>query len=437
MTRVRFAPSLAAPLHLAAARVALANHQFVRRGGGLMLLRLDDLTDPGQPEAIMQDLTWLGITWDEVMRQSERRERYAEVFAGLERDSVVYPCFESEDELKAKQAFRLRRGQSGTYDRAMLRLTPKQRQDAEAGGKRPHWRLKLSGRVLNWRDLIQGHKEVALATVSDPVLIQADDTPTPLFASLVDDIDNKTTHIIRGEDSAGNTAIQIELLEILTGRDKSIQFAHLPQEPPRTRERTSGDGTPGRRGGLASVRGLRGDGIDPGALVAALLGGATPDMPAPETFRLVDMADLRFDMPGLLALNRLALGRLNFESVADRLPAGATEAFWLAARGGLDLLKEARGWWDVVAGSIVPPVQEDEHELLRQAATLLPPEPWDQDVWTRWTGAVEQQTGRSGAEIETVLRLALTGEETGPGLADLLPLIGRVRTLSRLDISAA
>ncbi len=443
MTRVRFVPPLNGPLHLPAARVALANHLFARRHGGHLLLRLDDLTDPGHADVLMQDLASVGVTWDDVMRQSERRERYAEVFAVLERDGVVYPCFETEEELKAKQSFRLRRGQSGIYDRAMLRLTDKQRQDAEAGGKRPHWRFKLSGRVIEWRDMVQGHRDVALASVSDPVLMQADGTPTALFASLIDDIDNKTTHVIRGEDSLGNTAIQIELLEVLTGHGSGIRFAHLPAEAARTRGRSGDAPSRGggpvsvrRRGGPVSVRSLRQDGVEPAALAAALLGRTEPEVPPPEAFRLTDLNDADFDMVRLLQVNRKALGRLPFDAVAARLPPEATEAFWLAVRGSLDLLKEARGWWDVIAGAIVPPIVDGEQSLLRHAAEILPQEPWDHDVWAQWTTALVRLSGRPQDDIEPPLRLALTGEESGPDLADLLPLIGRVRCVSRLEIAA-
>src|SRR6202041_3088435 len=119
----------------------------------------------------------------------------------------VYPCFETEEELKAKQEFRRKRNQSPIYDRAMLSLTAKQRQDAEAGGKRPHWRFKLSGRTLEWSDLILGSRKAALSAVSDPILVRADGDPTPILASVADDVDFGTSHIIRGEDNAGNTAV--------------------------------------------------------------------------------------------------------------------------------------------------------------------------------------------------------------------------------------
>jgi glutamyl-tRNA synthetase len=420
MSRVRFAPSLSGPLFLTAARVALVNHIFAHRDGGHLTLRLDDLTAEAHPDAMMQDLTWIGVTWDSVMRQSERRDRYTEAFATLQRDGAVYPCFESEEELRAKDDFRRRRKQPVIYDRAMLRLTDKQRRDAEAGGKIPHWRFKLSDGEIAWRDLILGHRSVDLRTVSDPILMQADGTPTPLFANLIDDVDNQTTHIIRGEDRAGNTAIQIELLEVLTSRGNAMRFGHLP---------VLADPGEGRRGHV-SLRTLRQDGVDPQAIIDSLIG-------QPDTFRLPDLKDRRFSMRRLLDANRLTLLGLSYAEVADRLPHGATEAFWLAVRGHLDLLKEARGWWDVVAGSIVPPVVEGEQTLLRAAAALLPPEPWNPDVWSHWMTALQTRTGRTEDEIDVPLRLALTGEDTGPDLIDLLPLIGRARATSRLEIAAA
>jgi glutamyl-tRNA synthetase len=154
-------------------------------------------------------------------------------------------------------------------------------------------------------------------------------------------------------------------------------------------------------------------------------------------FRLDGLAKARFDVKQMLALNRQALSKLKFETVVDRLPGGATEAFWLAVRGSLDLLKEARGWWDVVAGTIVPPVVEGAHDILLTASAHLPAEPWDDVVWSDWITTLERITGLSGDALIAPLRLALTGEDSGPKLSDLLPLIGRSRAASRLQIAAA
>jgi glutamyl-tRNA synthetase len=438
MIRVRFAPAPTGHLLVSGARVALANYLFARRNGGEMLLRLDDLDAerwrPAQAEAIIQDLQWFGISWQHSFRQSERLELYQDAIERLKRDGFLYPCFESEEELKAKQEFRRKRGQPLTYDRAMLRLTDKQRHDAEAGGKRPHWRFKLSGRTLEWKDMILGPRKAALAAVSDPIIARSDGSPAAVLAGVVDDIDFRTTHIIRGEDSPGNTAVRIELFEVLGGGSHAIRFAHLPGP-------LDSPSSGGRPFGSLSLRSLRGDGVEPRAIAACLAGDKADDPAAMHrlaaTFELSSMAASRFDAARLLRLNRRALADLDFTAVADRLPGGATEAFWLAVRGHLDLLKEARGWWDVVAGSIVPPIMQADREVLVAAAATLPPEPWDGTVWEDWIAALERTTGLPGEALLPALRLALTGEDSGPDLPALLPLIGRAQTAARLGFAMA
>ncbi|WP_428485098.1 glutamate--tRNA ligase [Rhodopila sp.] len=445
MIRVRFAASPVGPLFVSGARVALANHLFARRGDGRLLLRLDDLdqerSSPAHVMQMMQDLRWFGIEWDDCAQQSERLELYLEAISRLKQRGLMYPCFESEAELRAKREFRRKRNQSTVYDREMLSLTARQRDAAEAGGKRPHWRLRLSGRVIEWRDMIAGDRRTALTSVSDPVLVRADGRPMPILASVVDDIAFSTTHIIRGEGNAGHTAIQIELFETLTGAPAMIRFAHLP--PLADAAEPAPAGVAGRRIGSLSLRGLRNDGVEPIA-IAACLANCEADQAEPPAlndlaarFDLKAFAGCGFDPTRLLAINRGVLRRMGFAAVADRLPGGATEAFWLAVRGSLDLLKEVRGWWDVVGGTIVPPVVENEYGLLATAEAVLPPEPWDGSVWTRWIAALEQATGRVGEDLLPPLRLALTGEDTGPDLADLLPLIGRSRAASRLHIAVA
>ena len=444
MIRVRFVPTPTGYLFITGARVALVNYLFARRHSGRMVLRYDDL-DPERSrssyvEAIAHDLHWLGIGWDHMIHQSDRLGLYQAAIETLKKDGRLYPCFESEEELRAKRDYRQKRGQPTVYDRAMLTLTPAQRAAAEAGGKRPYWRFKLSDSTVQWRDMILGHRQAKLPAVSDPILVLANGRPTPILASVVDDIDLEITHVIRAEDNAGNTGIQLDLLTALGKDPGQIRFAHLPPLSEAGRSRL------GRRVGSLSLRGLRNDGIEPCALSTFLAAGdaAGPRAPVPlsdlaHDFNLEGLAGAasRFDAGRLLALNRQALAHLDFTSVADRLPMGATEAFWLAIRGDLDLLNEARGWWDVVAGTIVPPVIEDEHDLLLSAEALLPPEPWDTDVWATWLAALGAETGGDAASLTPPLRLALTGEEHGPDMASLLPLIGRVRAANRLRIAAS
>jgi glutamyl-tRNA synthetase len=440
--KVRFAPSPTGLLHVGNARIALANFLFARRHGGEFLLRLDDTdAERSRPEhaaAIAQDLLWLGIGWDGQFRQSDRMDRYAAAAERLKQAGRLYPCFESEEELRAKREMRIKRGRAPVYDRAMLKLTAEQRASAEAGGKRPYWRFLLSDSTIGWDDLVLGRRQVKLPSVSDPVLIRADGTPLYTFTSVVDDIETGITHLIRGEDHVTNTGVQIDLFSALgTG---APAFAHLPLL-------TGAEGGKlSKRIDSLSLRSLRHDGIEPTALAGYLARLGSSDDPAPVPMEaLAEGSDLshishsaaRFDPVQLLALNRRVLHGLPFAAVADRLPAGATEAFWLAVRGNLDLLGEARGWWDVVAGTIVPPVIEGERDFFRVALETLPPEPWDNGVWKAWTEALREATGRRGKELFHPLRLALTGEEQGPELRELLPLMGRARVGNRLAVAGA
>ncbi len=445
MIRVRFAPSPHGHLFVSGARVALMNFLHARRHKGHLLLRFDDTdrdrSKPAYTESILHDLRWLGIAWDETFNQSDRLSLYEEAAQSLIAAGRVYPCFESPEELRAKQDFRVKRGQSPVYDRAMLRLTPEQRAAAEAGGKKPHWRFRLSNRTLEWPDIVLGPRQAKLPAVSDPILIRADGSVAPMLASVVDDMASGITHVIRAEDNAANTGIQIELFSALGMDPSRLTFGHLP---PLGGAEGKAAGLAGRIGSM-SIRALRGDGVQASAIVACLAQpvSQTRVKPGPtaglaEHFMLSSLSrtNAKFDTANLLRVNREVLRTTDFADVADRLPSGATEAFWGAVRGHIDLLNEARGWWDVVSGTIVPPEMEDERAFLRLAEESLPAEPWDGDVWSAWLAALRESTGRSGGALITPLRLALTGEEQGPDLADLLPLIGRARAVGRLGVAS-
>ena len=424
MTRTRFAPALTGHLSVFGARVALANFLLARHRGGQFLLRVDDIdrsrVKPAYAEAIAQDLRWLGIDWDDSIHQSDRAAFYDSAAGRLKQAGRLYPCFESEEELRAKRDRRLRRNQPAIYDRAMLKMTPAQRAAAEAGGKRPYWRFLLSDTVVEWPDMLLGRRQTKLASLSDPVLIRADGTPLQTFTSVVDDIETGITHVIRDEDQLTNTAIQLDLMAALGADPRRLGLAHLPRL-------ADADAKP------PSVRSLRNDGVEAGAIAACLARLDTSD----DTRKLPISVAVRFDPAQLLALNRGVLRDLPFAAVADRLPSGATETFWLAIRGHIDLLNEARGWWDVVAGTIVPPVIDGEQQFLHAALEALPQEPWNGTVWAAWTAAIRRATDRDEGSLELPLRLALTGEDQGPDLRDLLPLMGRARAAHRLRIAAA
>jgi glutamyl-tRNA synthetase len=441
MIHVRFAAVPTGPMTVGTARIALLNFLHARRHGGHMLLRFADFAPQATPEyaaAMEHELRWLGIDWDATLRQSEHSPEYAAAAERLKRAGRLYPCFESEPELRAKRDHRVKRGQSAVYDRAMLQLTRAQLDAAEAGGKRPYWRFLLSDRTVEWRDLVLGHREVALRSLSDPIVLLADGTPTRAFAGMVDDLAGGTTDLVRSETQVTASSVALDLYQALGGDASNLRFAHIPPLEDAGEKRLA------RRVDARTLRSLRHDGVEGVALAAYLARVGSPLAPEASSLQALaatfDLARFTarptpFRAATLLALNRQVLQSLDFGTVADRLPAGATDSFWVAVRGELDLLNEARGWWDVVAGSIVPP-EIPERALLATALQLLPPEPWNGMVWRDWTASLADATGRSGEALALPLRLALTGEDGGPDLAALLPLIGRARATQRLQVAS-
>jgi glutamyl-tRNA synthetase len=442
--KVRFAPSPTGLLHVGNARIALANWCLARHRGGRFLLRLDDTdTERSRPEfaqAIEEDLRWLGLDWDEFLRQSDRLALYADAAERLKVSGRLYPCLETEEELTFKREQRARQGKPPIYDRAALKMTTKQLGRAIANGKQPHWRFLLSGGSVEWQDGVLGRRTVKLTSLSDPVLIRADGSFLYTFTSVVDDLDTGITDVVRGEDHVTNTGIQTDILAALGGDPRRMRFAHLPLL-------TDADGGPlSKRTGSVGLRQLRRDGVEPAALAGYLAALGTSGDPVPALpsalaagFELgrVSHSAARFDPKQLLALNRKWLHGLPFAAVQDRLPTGADERFWLAVRGNLDLLREARDWWEVVSGDIVPLYDDADAELLRIASATLPEEPWDEATWPAWTSVLSAQSGRKGRSLYLPLRRALTGEEHGPDLRVFLPLIGRDRALRRLQQAAA
>ena len=447
---VRFAPSPTGKLHIGNVRTALLNWLFARRQGGKFILRLDDTdrerSTDANAEAIRTDLTWLGLTWDDTFRQSDRSDRYDEIRKQLIADGRLYPCYETEDELGRKRKRQMARGLPPLYDRAARRLSADERAKLEASGLKPHWRFLLANTApgepdkivptpVRWHDLVRGDQAIDMSSMSDPVLVRADGTFLYTFTSVVDDVDTKITHIIRGEDHVTNAAVQAQIFEALGA--KVPDMAHFSLLVGREGEALS------KRLGSLSVEGFRDAGLEAMAVnsLAALIGTSDavhPVMTLQELAATFDLAKLsrspsRFDTTELEGLNAKLLHMMPYADVADRLPGlGVTggEALWLAVRGNLARLSNAATWQRVVAGPITPVIENAE--FCAAAAALLPPEPWSAETWGAWTNAVKAASGAKGRALFHPLRLALTGLENGPELKALLPLIGRTQALARL-----
>jgi glutamyl-tRNA synthetase len=436
---VRYAPSPTGRLHLGNARPALVNWLFAIRHGGRYILRLDDTDRERSTEefarAIDDDLSWLGIRPDVKVRQSDRLPLYDDARDRLIAAGRLYPAYETEEELEIKRSRARLLGRPPIYDRAALALTDGQKRRFEAEGRKPHWRFRLDGRPVSFTDLIRGPQTVNTASMSDPVLIRGDGTYLYTLCSVVDDIDLGVTHVIRGEDHISNTGTQIEIFEALGSA--APHFAHH-----NLLTGADGEGLSKRLGSLA-LGDLRAEGFEAMAvaLVATLTGTSLPVEPYPDLAAVASRLELsmishgpaRFDPAELESLNARILHAMPYEVARPRLPAAVGGAAWEILRGNLRKFSDIEVWARVLAGDLDHAPDAADRPFLSEASELLPPEPWDETTWARWTDALKQRSGRKGRALFHPLRLALTGREDGPDLKSLLPLLGRKACRDRLS----
>ena len=433
----RFAPSPTGRLHVGNIRTALHNWMWAKKHGGRFLLRIDDTdaerSTEANVESIRADLRWLGLEWDGEARQSERFALYEEKFEQLKAAGRVYACYETPEELELRRKVLLGRGLPPVYER----------QPADAPipeGRTPHWRFRLDHDTpIVWHDLIRGEQRFDPKLLSDPVIRRADGSWLYMLPSAIDDVDMRTTHVVRGEDHVSNTAAQLQMFEALGA--PAPAFAHEALL-------TGSEGKLSKRLGSLGVQHFREAGIEPAAIVAKLarIGTSDPVEPYADVQPLIDSFDFarfgrapaRFDEAELATLNAKIVHQFDFAAVADRLPDGMDAAGWEAIRPNLQHVAEAADWWHVVRGPVAAPALSDEDRAYIATAidTAADIEDWAANPWGALTGALKAQTGRKGKALFLPLRQALTAREHGPDMAALLPLIGREQALERLRNAA-
>ncbi len=441
--KVRFAPSPTGKLHVGNIRTALVNWMFAKGQGGKFVLRIDD-TDVARStaeneQAIEDDLTWLGMPWDERDNQSKRFDRYEDAAERLKKAGRLYPAYDTSDELDRRRKVQLSRGQPPIYDRAALDLTDEDKAKLEAEGRKPHWRFKLDRRRVSWEDLSRGHVEVDTGSMSDPVLIREDGLFLYTLPSVVDDIDMAITDVIRGEDHVTNTAVQIEIFEALieTGLGTVVpRFAHMPLL-------VGADGAAlSKRIGSLSIQEMREMGYEPIAITSHLgrIGTSDPLEIAESvealgqgfSFDKMGRSPARYDTEDLDRLNAQALHAMPYAAAKDRLAAldcDLGEGFWDVVKPNLTKFADVVELARIVRGPVAPVVEDP---AFAAAALAVLPDVIDAGAWSAWTSAVKESTGAKGKALFMPLRLILTGQPHGPDMAAIAPLIGRERIEKRL-----
>jgi glutamyl-tRNA synthetase/nondiscriminating glutamyl-tRNA synthetase len=469
--RVRFAPSPTGHLHVGNARTALFNWLMARGGGGTLILRIEDTdverSTRASEDAILEDLHWLGLQWDEgpdvggpmgPYRQSERMPLYRSHAERLLETGRAYHCFCPPERLEAARQAALAAGQPPKYSGACRSIRPAEARARIAAGERAVVRFQVpAGREVAFADLVRGDVRFHTSVIGDPVLLRSDGTPAYNFAVVVDDALMAITHVVRGEDHISNTPRQILIYEALGYAPPAFAHLALVMGP---------DHTPlSKRHGATSVAEFRAKGYLPEALVNYLAligwspGGDEELLPVEELARRfsigavghsagvfdeeklawVDRHYLRTAEPSRLV--RLALPHFTGAGhVREQRPRGVdflAEVVPMAA-SAVDRLDEIPSRlaflfaFDPAAAVADTEVREVlGHEGARAVIECLArelsrtPRLTSRDAFRAVAGAVRQQTGQKAKGLFHPIRVALTGAAGGPELDLAVPAIDR------------
>ena len=439
MTKVRFAPSPTGYLHIGNFRTALINFLFAKNKNGHFMLRIDDTDDERSlkkyEDAIKEDLSWVGINWDSLEKQSSRLSYYDQALQKLLDKKRAYPCFETAEELSLKRKKQLSSGKPPIYDRSALNLSDSDIADLKAKGRSPHYRFLLDHKDVNWNDLVKGTSQYNMSNLSDPVIIREDGRVIYTLASVVDDIDFEVTDILRGEDHMTNSAAQIQLFEALESSPPNLGHLSLLTD-------ISGAGLSKRLGSI-SLRDLKDEGFQPMAISSLLSKVGSSD--AIEIFRdinqIISDFDIskfgkskpKFDKNELRGLNSKLFKMLGLSDISNQLKKfnfKISSDFWELVKGNIENLEELELWWNIIYGNIEP--KYNDENFLNTALETLPEGNFDKNTWTNWTSILMKETGRKGKELYNPLRMCLTGQNKGPEMATLVFLMGRGKVLERL-----
>ena len=469
--RLRFAPSPTGYLHVGGARTALFNWLYARKHGGQMLLRIED-TDKARStdestRAIFEGLEWLGLRWDEaVVHQGANLERHRDDATRLLANGAAYRCFCTQDELAKRREAAEANKEAFRYDRRCDRLGASEIERRLAEQTPFTVRFRVPDGTTRWDDLVHDAITFPNKDIEDFIVLRTDGTPIYNLAVVSDDIAMAITLVMRGDDHISNTPKQIMLYRALGA--ELPQFAHLPMIHGMDGKKLS------KRHGATAVGDYQHLGILPSAMVnfLALLGWAPGNdieiMTVPEMIELFDPKGLQkkaaiFDTKKLEWMNGQHLQLLAVDDLVARVTpalvaAGLTTPAELAARHDwylslLDLLRvRARTVDDIVSQSVPyfrDAIDYDADAVAKQwkdrASTMLilrgvrdalaPLPGWDAAPMEEALRMLAEQIGlgEKAGKIFQPLRVALTGHSASPGIFDVLLLLGRDRSLARID----
>ena len=439
--KCRFAPSPTGLLHVGNARSAVLNWAYAKKNNGSFILRIDDTDQTRSSKEfenkIKENLSWLGLDWNKTFNQSGRTNLYNSNIEKLKNDGRLYPCFETAEELSLKKKSLLSSGKPPIYDRSSLSLSKDEINKKINSGLKPHWRFKLEDGVINWNDLIKDQVKFDSKYLSDPILIREDGSLLYHLPSVIDDIDEEITHIIRGEDHISNTAFHIQIFRALDAHPP--HFAHHPfltdQE---------GKGF-GKRIGSLSIENLRSEGYEDISIINYLLNIGSSEDIKPETkldtvinnfdIKNISSSSAKFSDNVLKSLNSDLLKIYNFEDIKSKFELldikVDSKKLWKFSQNNIDFFKDIENWLKTIEVIIDIKNYEIHDTFIAAAVECIPEDPFSYETWDNWTKAINAKTGLKGKELYMPLRLILTGKEKGPELKNFLPLLDKETLLRK------
>ena len=470
--RVRFAPSPTGLLHVGNARTALFNFLFARQVEGVFILRLED-TDRERStkefeEAILEDLRWMGLEWDEgpdrpgsfgPYRQSERLDLYWSYATDLVEKGHAYRCYCTEEELEEKRKRSLARGVPPQYDGRCRNLKPEEERALIESGRSPSLRFRVDTRSVEFEDRVKGRMSFDGRKIGDFIILRSGGAASYNFAAVIDDRLMEVSHVIRGEDHLANTARQLLLYQTLGFTPP--QFAHLslilgPDRAPLS-----------KRHGVTAVSFFREEGYLPEGLdnYLALLGWSSEKkqeiFSREELIKNFSMNRLSrspavFDREKLNWVNRahlkgihgekaLGLARpfleksgMNLEGMSPSWLTAALEAIW----SEVDTLSQLEdrlkflldeGWGMEPEAERLLAREETRKLVLGLKEELNSVEEINLENYRGILSNLAKRAGVSGRGLFMPLRAVLTGRIHGPELEKVFILLGKVRVLKRAD----
>lgn len=476
--RVRYAPSPTGHLHIGNARTALFNYLFARHTGGKFIIRIEDTDQKrniaGGEESQLKYLKWLGIDWDESIdvggdygpyRQSERQHIYQEYASDLLERGLAYKCYCTEEELALEREAQLARGEMPRYSGKCRHLTEEEKQELEKEGRKPSIRFHVpSGKVYTFNDMVKGEVSFESDGIGDFVIIKKDGMPTYNFAVSIDDHLMKISHVLRGDDHISNTPKQLMIFEAFGWEPPT--YGHMTLIVNESRKKLS------KRDEsiIQFIEQYEELGFLPEALFnfIALLGwspqGEEEIFTKEEFIKIFDPNRLSkspalFDQKKLLWMNNQYMKKLDLDKVvelalphlikAGLVPENITEEQEQWVRNLIGLYQEQMSYGaEIVELSRIffqetIEYNEEAQAVLKEEQVpevltafyneIKDLEPFEAASIKTATKNVQKATGQKGKKLFMPIRVAVTGQTSGPELPVTIELLGKEKVLARLE----